>query len=111
VLILGDGNNPPITIAGDKLNSFDVCFEEGQKAAQNMNQPIIQSYDKIIDNLNKLKENGKTALGPAISASLGLASKGLPGSSVVLCTDGIANIGIGIKKISFFGSKNFFVFL
>ena len=63
-----------------------------------MSKPIIHSYDKILDNLNKLKENGQTALGPAISSSLGLASQGLPGSCVVLCTDGIANIGIGKLK-------------
>ena len=99
VLILGDGHNPPLTVAGDKLNSYEICFEEGKNAALNMSQPIIHSYDKILNNLNKLKENGQTALGPAISSSLGLASQGLPGSCVVLCTDGMANIGIGNIKL------------
>jgi hypothetical protein len=34
-------------------------------------------------------------LGPALVTALNVASKGSPGSSVILCTDGLANIGIG----------------
>ena len=48
--------------------------------------------------------NGATALGPALLASIVLASKGLPGnyictkylgSKVIICTDGLANMGVG----------------
>jgi|NOAtaT_6_FD_contig_41_928598_length_1799_multi_3_in_0_out_0_1 hypothetical protein len=43
-----------------------------------------------------MKERGRTALGPALFASLGMASKGKAGSSmVIVCTDGLANIGLG----------------
>lgn len=42
-----------------------------------------------------LEETGPTALGPALLTSIVLASKGKAGSSVVLCTDGLANIGLG----------------
>lgn len=43
----------------------------------------------------KLEENGSTALGPAVLTSIGLAGEGAPGSTVIVCTDGLANIGLG----------------
>jgi len=42
-----------------------------------------------------LEETGPTALGPAIAAAVAMASEGAPGSMVVICTDGLANIGLG----------------
>lgn len=42
-----------------------------------------------------LEETGPTALGPAILTAIGLAGEGAPGSSVIVCTDGLANIGLG----------------
>ena len=38
---------------------------------------------------------GTTALGPAVLASVAMASKGAPGSQVIVCTDGMANVGLG----------------
>lgn len=38
--------------------------------------------------------DGKTALGPALAVALGIVSKHGEGSSVVVVTDGIANVGI-----------------
>ena len=43
----------------------------------------------------KLDENGSTALGPAVLTSIGLAGEGAPGSTVIVCTDGLANVGLG----------------
>lgn len=42
-----------------------------------------------------MEENGPTALGPALVSSVMLASKGKAGSKVILCTDGLANVGLG----------------
>ena len=42
-----------------------------------------------------LEETGPTALGPALLTSIAMAAEGYPGSIVVLCTDGLANIGLG----------------
>ena len=42
-----------------------------------------------------LEETGPTALGPAVLTSIALASEGSAGSQVVICTDGLANIGVG----------------
>lgn len=42
-----------------------------------------------------LSEGGATALGPALYTSILLAGQGGNGSKVILCTDGLANIGLG----------------
>lgn len=42
-----------------------------------------------------LEETGPTALGPAVLTAIALAGEGAPGSSVVICTDGLANVGLG----------------
>lgn len=58
--------------------------------------------------MNKTEAKGQTALGPALVASLTIASKGSPGSSVLLCTDGLANIGIGQLEPSAEISRQFY---
>lgn len=40
-------------------------------------------------------ETGPTALGPALVTAISMAAEGNPGSMVVLCTDGLANVGLG----------------
>ena len=35
-------------------------------------------------------------MGPALVSAIEVVSKGSPGSTVLLCTDGLANIGIGL---------------
>lgn len=41
-----------------------------------------------------LEEGGQTALGPALLVSTVIACQ-VPGSKVIICTDGMANIGVG----------------
>lgn len=41
-----------------------------------------------------MEEGGPTALGPALIVALSMASHH-PGSKVILCTDGKANVGLG----------------
>ena len=48
---------------------------------------------------------GRTALGPAVLASIAMASKGAPGSQVIVCTDGMSNVGIGSFG-GFYGGGN-----
>ena len=42
-----------------------------------------------------IEETGPTALGPAVITSVALVCKGNPGSTVVICTDGLSNTGLG----------------
>ena len=60
-----------------------------------MKEPLKTSSQTLIDQFNRLEEGGKTSLGPALLASVALASKGKQGSMVVICTDGLANVGLG----------------
>ena len=55
---------------------------------------IKDSKTKLIDELYKLSEDGPTALGPALLIASSIAAK-KAGSSVIVCTDGLANIGLG----------------
>jgi hypothetical protein len=45
--------------------------------------------------LYQLEETGPTALGPGLLAAVALAAESGQGSQVVICTDGLANIGVG----------------
>jgi len=41
-----------------------------------------------------LEETGSTALGPALVVATGIAGE-VPGSEIVICTDGLSNVGLG----------------
>jgi hypothetical protein len=53
-----------------------------------------------------LEETGPTALGPAVLTAIALAGEGAPGSSVVICTDGLANVGLGNFEEAFSEEDN-----
>ena len=42
-----------------------------------------------------MQVKGTTALGPGVLTSVAMASKGAPGSQVIVLTDGMANVGLG----------------
>ena len=54
----------------------------------------------MLHNFTKIEATGATALGPAVLSAIELASKGAPGSTVMICTDGLANIGLGNLDLS-----------
>lgn len=95
VTIVGDGTQNPVRIAGDKLHDFDFMVQTGQKASQNLSKTVAETAKGLNAKLHQLEETGPTALGPAVLTSVALACEGKPGSIVVICTDGLANIGLG----------------
>jgi hypothetical protein len=60
-----------------------------------MNLSVKDSAKALQEKLFKLEETGPTALGPAVVSSVAMATQGAAGSTVVICTDGLANIGVG----------------
>mmetsp|Transcript_24102 Transcript_24102/g.42789 ORF Transcript_24102/g.42789 Transcript_24102/m.42789 type:complete len:571 (-) Transcript_24102:1043-2755(-) len=56
---------------------------------------VASSGARLSTAVTSLRTQGSTALGPALQMSVELASKGLPGSKVIICTDGAANVGVG----------------
>lgn len=91
VSLFGDGNNP-ITVAGDELNDVEALKKRGRNAS--LERTLQTSRGQLKKHLWSLQTGGQTALGPAIAMSLGLASCH-PGSTVIIATDGLANVGVG----------------
>lgn len=44
--------------------------------------------------MNSLNTGGTTALGPTLAMCVGMASN-FPSAEVILCTDGVSNVGVG----------------
>mmetsp|Transcript_82 Transcript_82/g.140 ORF Transcript_82/g.140 Transcript_82/m.140 type:complete len:582 (-) Transcript_82:41-1786(-) len=93
VKVIGDGSFPEVNIAGDRLNQTEAIKKvmDGYR----LQSKIEDNSEYLIQKVIELEEGGPTALGPGLYASLILASQGAPGSKVIICTDGIANIGVG----------------
>lgn len=95
VIVHGDGNQPPHHVAGDKINDLDILLRTGQTLAAEMGiQALSESGSLLKDRVKGLSEGGSTALGPAMAVAVGMLAK-QPGSEIVLCTDGLPNIGVG----------------
>lgn len=96
VCVIGDGSQVPKIFAGDRLNDKDYLMAESEKITHShMVKPIGETAKELLEEVSKLEENGPTALGPALLTSVTMAAKGKPGSKVIVCTDGLANIGLG----------------
>jgi hypothetical protein len=95
VQIIGDGSlseSIPRPVAENFSDLMD--FSQNQRG-KFINLPIRQSFDSLRSKIMSLGAKGGTALGPALLFSIVLASEAGPGSQVVICTDGLANIGVG----------------
>lgn len=60
-----------------------------------MKSKIKETEKNLVKSLMSIEETGPTALGPAVATSIAMAAQGAPGSQVVICTDGLANVGLG----------------
>lgn len=60
-----------------------------------MKKTINETQTQLTKKLMSLEETGPTALGPAVASAISMAAEGAPGSQVVICTDGLANVGLG----------------
>ncbi|XP_076023762.1 circularly permutated Ras protein 1 [Genypterus blacodes] len=92
VVIYGDGTSTPFTLRDWALVDYNHIWQQG--VAYQVPHCISETYAQILQRVKDLKEDGATSLGPAVLASVAMASR-YPGSKVVLCTDGRANIGLG----------------
>lgn len=95
VKVIGDGTHEVI-LAGDRLNDFESLQTFCQERSGRFVEKSIQNTVGVLtEKVIQLEENGSTALGPALLVSLLLASEGGAGSKVIICTDGLANTGLG----------------
>lgn len=78
---------------GDKLYKKETIINS--MVNFKLSDPIVESYATLLNKISKIEAKGQTALGPALISALEIVQKGSPGSSLILCTDGLANIGVG----------------
>jgi hypothetical protein len=96
VSIIGDGTKDAVTVAGDKLTNYDFLLKNGVDSSGSLfSKSIKDTKPHLQKKLMTLEETGSTALGPAVITAVGLAGEGAPGSTVIVCTDGLANVGLG----------------
>lgn len=107
VTIIGDGLSPPLYINGASLDNFEKVVQIGKTYPVEKLRSVVDSKDILIEKLYNLEEQGQTALGPALVCAISMASK-VPGSSVILCTDGLSNIGIGSLEVQGDSTNNFY---
>nr|CAB3262650.1 uncharacterized protein LOC100181368 [Phallusia mammillata] len=93
VQMLGDGS-PSQHLKLDDMQLFDFDYLHYVGSTAPLPSPISKSKGQLDNAVSNLKEGGVTALGPALLLSTALASQ-KPGSQVIVCTDGRANVGVG----------------
>ncbi|KAJ8045692.1 Circularly permutated Ras protein 1 [Holothuria leucospilota] len=76
-------------------NNVDELLKLGQEYARTETlKPLSENAETLKGQVKNLGLAGCTALGPALTLAVGFLSK-LPGSEIVLCTDGLPNEGVG----------------
>jgi len=94
VKVIGDGKINEFNFERESLDDRDVIESNAKRTPDFCS--IKETKKTLSEKMFKLEEGGATALGPALFYSILVASK-KPGSQVILCTDGMANKGIGSK--------------
>lgn len=92
VTLLGDGTQQQVSIVGDKLNQYESIMDIAKEFQ--ITTCVKDAKAALTKKLFELEEGGPTALGPAVVASLGICRNKV-GSKIVICTDGLSNIGLG----------------
>ena len=110
VNIYGDCSQKSFKITKDEdLNSLINLENLSYSNSNLLSHEIKDSYQNILNQLNNIKTSGSTALGPGIYSAIHLIGN-QTGGTIFLCTDGIANNGIGslVKNISEEEKKNIY---
>lgn len=89
-------NENIVEIPNDILTNKEKMFSLAQNQSKNENLVgLSKSYDNLKEIIKNLTTEGTTALGPALTFSIGYLSDKTEGSQIILCTDGVANVGMG----------------
>ncbi|XP_035828035.1 circularly permutated Ras protein 1 [Aplysia californica] len=93
VTIYGDGTAPPTVVSGGQLfDRKELLRISGELTS--LSPLTNEAKQRLLGIVNSLKEGGETAVGPALYLGVALASQAKV-AKVVLCTDGLANVGLG----------------
>ena len=80
-------NEPDILMNIEKLMALAMNQDGNLKS-------INETHANLTALVTNLRTEGSTALGPGLVFAIGFSSK-KPGSQIILCTDGAANVGMG----------------
>ncbi|XP_041351897.1 circularly permutated Ras protein 1-like [Gigantopelta aegis] len=97
IRIHGDGSETQDSFYGSAAESsdFDRLIQKGISSTEKFQlRTLAEAYNDLYRTVGDLSTTGCTPLGPALTFCVGFVSK-MPGSEVVLCTDGMPNEGIG----------------
>jgi hypothetical protein len=100
VVILGDGMGKPFRLEETSYENFFAMIEKSVSHSTLIDTPVAKSAEGLLHELAQIRTGGSTALGPGLTCSVAVASRGGVGSKVILCTDGLANKGIGTVESS-----------
>ncbi len=96
VSLIGDGTQMPVKLDNKYMRDFFGMVEHASNFGEKyLSRPVKYTSQNLITGLEGLQTGNYTALGPALVAAVALASKGAAGSKVIICTDGLANKGLG----------------
>merc|ERR1712196_624264 len=106
VCVYTDAGNRSLIARRAHENEGDL-LAKGQELASQCSEHVVEVAERLNTTVGSLRPSGNTALGPALAVSVGLASE-RPGSKIVLCTDGMANNGVGAirnktQAVEFYG--------
>jgi len=95
VNVFGDGKGRTSFSNQSDMSNFEKMFNNGKDfVKKNKIETTTKSVARLQDHISSISADGMTALGPAVAVSLGMISE-FPGSKIMVCTDGQANIGLG----------------
>lgn len=101
--IIGDGSKAALRIDGNYLNDYNHLLKNAVASAGTLlSDPLSKSKVTLEKAVDQLRATGSTALGPGMLTAIGLAGEGSPGSQVIVCTDGAANMGLGVSDPNFY---------
>jgi len=97
VTMMGDCSQNKIEINdSNTLNHFEKILNIGLEGGETLvTKALKDNADTLQLTLSTLNTSGCTALGPGLLSALTLAMQGKRGSKIILCTDGLSNVGLG----------------
>eukprot|EP00928_Gymnodinium_smaydae_P039803 TRINITY_DN27113_c0_g3_i1.p1 TRINITY_DN27113_c0_g3~~TRINITY_DN27113_c0_g3_i1.p1 ORF type:complete len:1272 (+),score=228.98 TRINITY_DN27113_c0_g3_i1:66-3881(+) len=96
VCIYTDAGNRSLVARAIHDKETDLV-SKGKQLSEACSEPVHATLERLRTTVEGLRVSGNTALGPALAVGVGLASAHA-GSKLVLCTDGMANNGVGAIK-------------
>jgi hypothetical protein len=96
VCVYTDGGNRSL-VARRAHDDVEALVAKGHDISLECSEKVGEVGERLGTTVASLKVSGNTALGPALAVATGLA-RGRAGSRIVLCTDGMANNGVGAIK-------------